>query len=160
MIPRRWANRAAAQDLVDQVDRALGLERRLVGDDLLQRAPVEVLHRDVVRAVVLAAVVDGDDVLMLEPGRARRLAAEALDELLVLGEAAVEDLQRDLAPELEVLGAVDLGHPAGAEAVVDAVARVDDRAGLQALAHRSSSCMTVLAIGAAKSPPKPGTWRT
>ena len=56
---------------------------------VLERAPLEVLHRDVVGAVPLAAVVDGDDVLVLEAGGARGLAAEALDELVVLGEAAV-----------------------------------------------------------------------
>ncbi len=96
--------------------------------------------------------------LVLEAGGARRLAAEALDELFVLGEAPVQHLERDLAPELEVLGAVDLGHPARAEPVVDAIARVDDRAGVEALAHRSSDSMTDLATGAAKSPPKPGTF--
>src|ERR671937_695829 len=50
-----------------------------------QRAALEVLHRDVVRAVVLAAVVHGDHVLVLQPGGARRFAAEALDELAILG---------------------------------------------------------------------------
>ena len=62
---------------------------------LLERAPLEVLHRDVVGAVPLAAVVDRHDVLVLQAGGGGRLAAEALDELLVLGEAAVEELQRD-----------------------------------------------------------------
>jgi len=37
--------------------------------------PVEVLHRDVVGPVPLAAVVDADDVLVLQAGGARRLAA-------------------------------------------------------------------------------------
>jgi hypothetical protein len=54
---------------------------------------------------------------VLQAGGARGLAAEALDELVVLGEAAVEQLERDLAPELGVLGAVDVGHAARADAV-------------------------------------------
>src|SRR6185312_16058050 len=94
-------------------------------------------------------------VLVVEPRGAARLAAEALDELGVLGEAPVQDLERDAAPELEVLGAVDVGHPARADAPDDAVAAVDDRLGGEALAHLSSSCITFLAIGAAVSPPVP-----
>ena len=57
-----------------------------------------VLHRDVVGAVELAAVVDADDVRVLKAGRRLGLAAEALDELVVLGEALVQQLQRHPAP--------------------------------------------------------------
>ncbi len=60
-------------------------------------------------------------------------AAEALDELLVLGEAAVEHLQRHAAAELLVLGGVDVGHAAGAELAQHPVAAVDLGAGLDAL---------------------------
>ena len=60
--------------------------------------------------------------------RARRLAAEALDELLVLGEVVVQHLDRDLAAEQLVLGEVHVGHPARAEARDHPVAPVDDRA--------------------------------
>ena len=115
-IPRRWAKRAGAQDLDRDVDRPRrGRAAPSLADELLERAPVEVLHRDVVGAVPLAAVEDADDVRVLQAGGARGLAAEALDELGVLGEAAVEQLERDLAAELRVLGAVDVGHPARAE---------------------------------------------
>ena len=93
--------------------------------------------------------------LVLEPGGARGLAPEALDELAVLGEAAVEDLQRNLAPELQVLRAVDLGHPAAAHPVQHAVAAVDDCLGVQAFGHCKSCCITALAIGAATVPPNP-----
>ena len=115
------------EDLDAQVDRAVLVERRLGGDDLLERAPREVLHRDVVGAVVLAAVEDAHDVRVLEPGRRTRLAPEALDELLVLREPAVEHLERHLAAEVGVLGAVDVRHPARADPADDAVARVDQR---------------------------------
>ncbi len=73
-----------------------------------------------------------DDVLVLQPRRRRRLTAEALDELLVLGEAVVQELQRDLAPELHVVRAVDVRHPAGAEVLDHLVAPVDDGVGLEA----------------------------
>ena len=56
--------------------------------ELLERAPVEVLHRDVVRVLGLAAVVDRDDVRMVQRGGVLRLAPEPLDELVVVRVAA------------------------------------------------------------------------
>ena len=50
----------------------------------LSGPPLEVLHGDVVGALGLAPVVDLDDVGVVEAGRAARLAAEALHELLVV----------------------------------------------------------------------------
>ena len=52
----------------------------------------------------------------------RRLAAEALDELLVVRIARVQHLDGDPAPELLVLGEVHVGHAAAAELARDAVA--------------------------------------
>src|SRR5207344_620295 len=82
---------------------------------------------DVVGVFGLAAVVDRDDVRMVERGRVLRLAPEALDELVVVPVAAVEDLDRDAAPELLVLGEVDVGHPTRAELALDPVAPVEQR---------------------------------
>ena len=93
------------EDLQHQVDGERRLERPVVAHDLLEVAAGQELHRDVVGAVPLAAVEHADDVRVLQPGGARGLAPEALDELGVLGEAPVEQLQRDLAAELGVLGA-------------------------------------------------------
>src|SRR6185503_410540 len=153
--PAAVGEAGGAEHLDGEVDRTRRVERGLLLDDGLERAAVEELHRDVVRALPLAAVVDGDDVLVVEARRAARLAPEALDELGVLGEAAVQDLERDPPPELQVLGAVDVGHPARADAIEHAVAAIDDRLGGEALGHLRSSCMTFLAIGAATSPPVP-----
>jgi hypothetical protein len=50
-------------------------------------------------------------VLVLQPGGARGLAPEALDELLVLGRSAGEELERHLAPELQVLRAETSAMP-------------------------------------------------
>jgi hypothetical protein len=77
------------EDLLGEIDGPLLRQGRLDGHDLLERAPTEVLHRDVVGAVVLAAVEDPDNVGMAQPRRRLRLAPEALDELLILREAAV-----------------------------------------------------------------------
>ena len=114
-----------AQDLNPEVDRLLLRQWRLGREDVLERAALQVLHRDVVGALVLAAVEDRDHVRVLQAGRRRRLAPEALHELLVLGEAAMQDLQGHLAAEVRVLGAVDVGHAAGADPVLDPVAAVD-----------------------------------
>ncbi len=57
-----------------------------------------------------------DDVGVREARGARGLAAEALDELLVFGEAVVQQLDRDLAAEQLVAREVDVGHAAGADA--------------------------------------------
>src|SRR5262245_4043045 len=63
---------------------------------------------------------------MRQPGRALRLPAEALDELLVLRVPLVEHLDRDAAAELLVLGQIDVRHPAGTELSEHAVAPVED----------------------------------
>ena len=80
-----------------EVDHAHLVERRLLGHDVLERPPAQVLHRDVVGAVVVAAVVDADHVGVLEARGGLGLAPEPLHELGVLGEAPVQHLQRHLA---------------------------------------------------------------
>ena len=119
---------SAAQDLHREVDRdRLGSSGPRSRTTSLSVRPVDVLHRDVVGAVPLAAVVDADDVRVLQPGGGRRLAAEALDELRVLGEAAVQQLERDRRPSCWSSAQVDVGHAAGAEPLDDPVAAVDER---------------------------------
>jgi len=66
------------QDLHAEVDHPLLRQRSLGRHDLLESAPGQVLHRDVVRAVVLAPVEHADHVGVLEPGRRLGLAPEAV----------------------------------------------------------------------------------
>ena len=76
---------------------------------------LEQLRDDVGRPFVLADVVDGDDVRMIQdPGRPGFLL-EAAGAVFVGGEPTVEDLQGHVAGEAEVLRAVDLAHPAFTE---------------------------------------------
>ena len=150
-----------AQNLLGELNRTLGRQWRLLAHDRVERSPVEVLHRDVVGPAPLSAVVDVDDVRVRERGRTRGLAAEALDELLVLREPLVQQLDGDAPAELGVLCAVDLGHPTGADARDHAVASVDDRPGRDLVPHPpplSRTSRTALAIGAAMLPPKPFSW--
>src|SRR5207253_1763535 len=123
------------EDLDREVDRAHRLERRLLANQLLERPTRQVLHRDEVRLLVLPAVVDTDDVRMLEPRRRLRLAADGLAEPGVRPAPAVQRLQGELAAELLVLGQVHVSHASAAQAREDLVAAVDDRADCD-LGHR------------------------
>ena len=133
----RWANFAASSTWIDQ---RRGLLRRQAGvDQLLQRAALDELHRDEVGAVDLTPVEDRDDVGVLKRGGGLGLAPEAFDELPVLGEALVEDLQRDPTLKVGVLGEPDVGHPPGADPVEEPVAPGDHRA-FGDLSHWSARC--------------------
>ena len=59
----------------------------------------------------------------------RRLAPEALDELVVVRVARVQHLDGDPATELLILGEVDVGHAPAPELPRDAVAVGEERAG-------------------------------
>ena len=71
---------------------------------------------------------------MVELGQELRLALEAREALRVRGEGRGQDLDRDLALELRVGGAVDLAHAALAELGGDLVGA---EAGSRAEAHRA-----------------------
>src|SRR5262249_23064863 len=165
-VPVREAERG--ENLTRVLDRNGDGRRPALDDQLLERTPVQVLHRDVVGAFGLASVVDRDDVRVRQRSGVLRLATEPLDELLVAGVPVVQDLDRDAAAELLVLGEIDVRHPAGAELAHDLVATVEEgsdervRNGhLESLQgsprpqRPSSDCMTCFAIGAETAPPKP-----
>ena len=67
------------------------------------------------RAVVVAPVVDRDDVGVVEGRRRLRLGPEAAEEGVVLGQRRVQHLHRDAPAEPHVVGQVDLGGRAGAD---------------------------------------------
>ncbi len=135
-VPVREAERL--EQLLRVRDGGSDRERAARHDQLLEAAALDHLHGDVVRPLGLAAVVDGDDVRVREAGRGLRLAPEALDEEVVAGVAVVEDLDGDAAPELLVLGEVDVRHAAGAELSQDPVAAVEERVdeGVRGAGHR------------------------
>ena len=71
---------------------------------------------------------------MLQPSGGLGLAPEALDELLVLGEAGMEDLERDPALEVSVVGQPDIGHAARPDPPQDPVPPINNAA-LSYLGH-------------------------
>ena len=109
-------------DLDAEVDDACGVEPLLEVELVRERAAVHVLHDDVRVAVVLARVVDLDDVGVGESRREARLADEAVAEDGVIGQVAGEHLDRHRPVELVVPRKVDDGHAPAAEHVGDAVA--------------------------------------
>src|SRR4029077_14074648 len=77
-----------------------------------QVAALDVAHRDVQGALLLARVVDRDDVRVVDRRREARLAHEALAERLILGELWRDELERDRAVEVELHGPIDHAHAA------------------------------------------------
>ena len=65
--------------------------------------------------VGLLEPVDRGDVRVVEGGEEVRLALEAAEALGVLRDLGRQHLDRDVAAEVRVGGAVDLAHAAGAE---------------------------------------------
>ena len=109
-------------DLAHDGQRLLGWQA-FAADALLQRAAVDVLHRHVVAAAIVADVVDRDDVRMLQLRERFALAQEALAELFVDREGRCHDLQRDTPVQRALGGEIDGGHRAGAELALDVIAR-------------------------------------
>ena len=104
------------------------LERLVDGDGAAREALLEVLALDQLEgeeglAVRLLEPVDRGDVRVVERGEEVRLALEAREALGVLRHLRRQHLDRDVAAEVRVGGAVDLAHPAGAEGGGDPVVR-------------------------------------
>ena len=112
---------------VDGVAHGVGWrERPGALESLLQRSARQMLHDDERRAVDLADVVDRDDARMREGCERARFLREHAARLAVRGGLCIEDLDRDLTLEGEVLSEVDLGRAASPDRFNDLVALVQD----------------------------------
>ena len=128
-------------DLGEEVDGSLRIERTAFGDDLGEVGALDVAHGEEEDAVVLACLVDRDDVRVVERCRDPRLAQEALAEANVRGEFRSDDLECHLAAEPLLVGAVDRTHPAAPDEGLDPVAgdrRSGRQRGARDIAHRAS----------------------
>src|SRR6185503_14004812 len=98
---------AEADDLIDRqrAESELGLEP-LAGDQLQ--------HQEIDPRVA-AELVDRADIRMVQAGDGERFAVEAAAGAVVSEHAGRQHLQRDVAIEMLVVGAVDDTHPAGAD---------------------------------------------
>jgi hypothetical protein len=84
-----------------------------------ERVTLDVLHHDERAALVLADVIDLNDVGVDKLGCQARLTDEAIAERLVSCEVFGQHLQRDRPVECAVTGEVDGCHPATAERPLD-----------------------------------------
>ena len=93
----------------------------------LERDTLHELHREEAAAVMLADLIDLADERMIELGRGPGLPEQPRTAIRAITPFArvdgQEKLQRDAAIEGEILGGIDLAHPALADAGVDAVVR-------------------------------------
>jgi hypothetical protein len=89
-------------------------------DDVGQRMAVHVFHRHERLVLMLADVVDGDDVVVTEVGSGPRLAEETLQQLFI-EERIAQHLDRQQAVEIGVAREVDRAHAAMADAADDLV---------------------------------------
>jgi hypothetical protein len=86
-----------------------------------QRMALEKLHRQKRVAVGFFDRVDGDDVRMAKRRHGLRFTLEALPAIGILCHLRRQDLERDLALEPGIEGAIDLAHAAGADGRQDLV---------------------------------------
>lgn len=111
----------ALGDLDRDVERVVQLQRAAC-DLLLQRlAVVESHHEEELPVGRLVDLVDRADVGMVQRRRGLRLDHEASLGVLVAREVGRQDLQRDRAPELGVLGPVHDAHASAAQLLDDAI---------------------------------------
>jgi len=111
-------------DLLENRDRPVRRQPlRVFLQEPAEVGPFHVMHGDEEHALHIPGAVDRDDVGMIERGRQTRFAQEALAKSLVVGELARKQLDRDRPSEVELLGEVDLPHPASSEQPKKPVAR-------------------------------------
>ena len=87
-------------------------------EQLLERHPLDELHRDVIGGRVLAEIEDADDVLMIEEAGDVRLVDQHLDEAVVGRQLVAQHFERNWGAEAQrpgPRGEKDLAHPASRE---------------------------------------------
>ncbi len=103
----------------------VGAEGSVFEDDRLERSARQVLHSYVISALRLPPVADLDDVRVVKAGCVAGLAAESLEELLVVRKARGKHLESNLPAENPVVGKVDIGYAAATELAHDLITIVE-----------------------------------
>ena len=115
------------EELGDEGRRVLRVEPAAGVDALRERLALEQLHHQVAPPPSRIALVEHlDDVGRADAARGLRLALEAGQRVLPLGDVGVQDLQRDATVDRDVLGLVDRSHRALADLPREAVLAGDD----------------------------------
>ncbi len=130
-LPVRRVERGG--DLAEDVQRRHGLEPLRLLEPRLQVDTLDVAHDDEQDAVGFSGFVDRDDVRVIDRRRKMGLAFEPLAEAGVVCELRRQDLERHVALETRLNGAVDDAHAAPTDQPLDPVAgelRADPRVGV------------------------------
>ena len=106
--------RQRLRDLSEDPKRLVWIER-LGFNKLAKVHAVHVLHREVVHVFVLAEVVDGNNVRMIEPRHSSGFAGKAFREQIIASEFTGQDLECDYSIELFLSSFEDAAHAAGPE---------------------------------------------
>ena len=94
---------AVADDLFDR--------QRPARDALTERLALDDFHRDVGAAIGFADIVNRADVRMVEGCRRARLSQQPTAPAWMLGQVCRQDLERDVAAQLRIVGAIHLAIP-------------------------------------------------
>ena len=88
---------------------------------VVERSPLDELHRHERHAVLFFDREDGDDVGMVERGHGAGFTPESRQALRIGGDLGRQHLERDIAAEPRIVRAIDVAHPAGTEGRQDLV---------------------------------------
>jgi hypothetical protein len=97
---------------------------------------IQKLHRDECLRILLANVVDGADVGMIEGGGGLCLSTEATERLRIARHFVRQELQSDEPVQASILGLANYAHAATTELLDDAVVRDGLHRKLRRLAGR------------------------
>jgi len=112
----------APHDLRDKVQGFPPIQLAAFFHVLLEGNPVNQLHDDILGVAALGDVIDRHNVGMRKLRHSLRLRVKTAAEVLILGQAALEDLNRHQAVQPVTLRLVDDGHAAGADPLHDFIA--------------------------------------
>ena len=122
----------AGADLARDFDRSIGGKTAELPQQRRQLLAVHELHRQEGVTVNLVDVVDAADVGVRDLPRHAHFVVELHQAGRIAIELRRQELQRDRLPELQVVGPVDLAHPAASEPADDPIAPAEERAGREA----------------------------
>jgi len=108
-------------DLAHDLGRHGNRHRPAVGQPLIERHAIQILHDDVIPRPLLADIMDGNNAGMMQPRGRDRLLAETVYELLVIGVFQGQHLDRYGPAQHHIIPTVNNAHPAAADFGLDFV---------------------------------------
>src|SRR4029453_10897754 len=138
-VPRRQGSRHLLRHIQRFPDFHPG-----AGQVLAERFAFDVFRSDEVVTLVLADLMDGEDIRMIQAGGGLRLTLETAEARVVASEFPWEQLDRDKTTETGVLRQVHFPHTAGAEQGTD---RVTSKTSPERKCHGAVPVATMLNSG-------------